>query len=101
MRERELISKGCFSKGGTTIPKEERKTPLTQQPALESLRSIIFELILHIWIVARHTLGLSDDVAWKQCIQANCHKKNLEDLHRALKSDRHRKLMYPCDDSTT
>jgi len=39
MRERELILKGGFSKGGTTITEEERRTNLTQQPVLESPRS--------------------------------------------------------------
>jgi len=29
MREREIILKGCFSKGGTTILEEERQTNLT------------------------------------------------------------------------
>ena len=38
MRERELILKGGFSKGGTTIPEEERWTNFTQQLVLESPR---------------------------------------------------------------
>jgi len=38
MRERELILKGGFKKGGTTIPEEENRPKLTQQPVLESPR---------------------------------------------------------------
>jgi len=48
MRERELILKGGFSKGATTILEEERLTPLTQQPVQEPPKSILFELIHHI-----------------------------------------------------
>ena len=62
MRERELIPKGGFSKGRNTILEEEKWTFLTQQPVPEPPRSILFELIRHIWIVASHTLGFRDDV---------------------------------------
>jgi len=96
-----LIPKGGFSKGRTTILEEERRTSLTQQLVLEPPRSIMFELIRHIWIIASQTLGLRDDVAGKQCIQSYRRKKDIEDLRRALKFDSHREQIYPCDDVAT
>jgi len=68
MRERELILKGGFSKGRTTIPEEERRISLTQHPVPEPPRSILFKLIHHLYIVASQTLGLRHDVAGQQCI---------------------------------
>jgi len=40
MRERELILKGGFTRGGITIPEAERQPKLTQQLALETSRRL-------------------------------------------------------------
>jgi len=101
MRERELIFMGYYSKGRTTISNEERQTSLTQQLVPEPPRSILFELIRHIWVIVSQTLRLRDDIVRQQCIQSYHRKQDTDYLRRSLKSNLRKEQMYSCKGVTT